>query len=98
MDLLGRQFAEGRLTPEEFSERSAAVSSATTRADLEPLFADLPVLPDESVPLIQRRDWRPTLMAFLPLIALGVTILVPHGWLAWLAIPAAGILLYGPGR
>jgi hypothetical protein len=29
-----------------------------------------------------------------PLVALGFTILVPHGWLTWLALPILGILLY----
>jgi len=37
-------------------------------------------------------------MAFVPLIALAFTMLVPHGWLAWLALPVTGMLLYGPSR
>ena len=42
---LSRQFSEGRLTPDEFSERCAAVGAALTRADLKPIFIDLPVNP-----------------------------------------------------
>lgn len=99
MDLLSKQFSEGRLTPEEFSDRSATVAAAVTRADLEPVFADLPAKPDLSAPGIERaRDWRAYVMAFIPLIALAFTMLVPHGWLAWLALPVVGMLLYGPRR
>ncbi len=93
LQLLGKQFAEGRLTPEEFSERSAAVSAALTRADLQPIFADLPVTPVAGAE--HTRDWRAIAMAVIPLIALGFTMLVPHGWLAWLALPVVGMLLYG---
>jgi uncharacterized membrane protein len=42
VDQLGEQFAVGRLTREEFDERSDAVWSAKTRGDLSPVFADLP--------------------------------------------------------
>lgn len=98
MRLLGQQFSEGRLTPEEFSDRSAAVSAAVTRADLEPIFADLPVKPDPpgALPDGDRgRDWRAIVMALVPLVAVAFTILVPNGWLAWLALPVVGMLLYG---
>ena len=40
---LGEQYAEGRLTKDEFDERSDAAWSARTRGDLAPLFEDLPV-------------------------------------------------------
>jgi hypothetical protein len=43
IDLLGEQYAVGRLTKDEFDERSDAVWSARTRGDLAPVFADLPV-------------------------------------------------------
>jgi uncharacterized membrane protein len=43
VDLLGEQYSLGRLTKEEFDERSDAVWSARTRGDLAPVFADLPV-------------------------------------------------------
>ena len=41
--LLSEQYALGRLTREEFDERSDAVWSAKTQGDLAPIFADLPV-------------------------------------------------------
>ncbi len=43
VDLLGEQYAVGRLTKDEFDERSDAVWSARTQGDLAPVFADLPV-------------------------------------------------------
>lgn len=39
---LGDHFAAGRLTEEEYEERSTAAWSARTRGDLTPLFGDLP--------------------------------------------------------
>lgn len=97
MQLLSRQFSEGRLNPDEFSERSAAINAAVTRADLDPIFADLPAKPGTppSQDAERARDWRAVVMALIPLVALAFTILVPHGWLAWLALPVLGMLLYG---
>ena len=51
--LLREAFAEGRLTTEEFHERTAAALAAKTDADLLPLTADLPapaMPPPPSVP------------------------------------------------
>ena len=39
---LGEHFAEGRLDPQEYEERTAAAYAARTAGDLAPLFADLP--------------------------------------------------------
>ncbi|HEY6933504.1 MAG TPA: DUF1707 domain-containing protein [Marmoricola sp.] len=39
---LGEHFAVGRLTREEYDERCEAAWAARTRAELRPLFADLP--------------------------------------------------------
>lgn len=41
--VLGDHFGAGRLTVEEYDERVSAVMAAQTRADIQPLFADLPV-------------------------------------------------------
>ena len=43
LDVLAEHYATGRLTKDEFDERSDAVWSAKTRGDLAPLFADLPM-------------------------------------------------------
>jgi TM2 domain-containing membrane protein YozV len=39
---LGEHFAEGRLEPEEYEERTSAAYAARTTEDLVPLFKDLP--------------------------------------------------------
>lgn len=41
---LGEHYAAGRLTKEEYDERSDAAFAARTAADLRPLFTDLPAL------------------------------------------------------
>jgi hypothetical protein len=51
MDLLSEQYSVGRLTKDEFDERSDAVWSARTEGDLAPVFVDLPV----RSPGLQRR-------------------------------------------
>lgn len=43
--VLGDAFAEGRLRPDEYDDRLAAVYEATTYAELIPVLADLPVPP-----------------------------------------------------
>ncbi|WP_447004310.1 DUF1707 SHOCT-like domain-containing protein [Saccharothrix isguenensis] len=42
LELLGTHLGEGRLTVDEFGERSARVATAKTRGDLYTLFGDLP--------------------------------------------------------
>jgi hypothetical protein len=82
--LLGDQYAIGRLTKEEYDERSDAVWSAKTQGDLAPLFADLPVRatgrpvrPRSVAP--HRPSWWPLPMApvVIGLIALTVLTHVP---------------------
>lgn len=51
---LSQHFSEGRLTVSEFDERSAAVTSAATRGQVDAVFLDLPspsLAPVESRPL-----------------------------------------------
>ena len=45
MDALADHFAQGRLDPDEFGERSAAAYAARTAGELEDLFHDLPPTP-----------------------------------------------------
>lgn len=45
MDALADHFAQGRLDPDEFGERSAAAYAARTAGELEDLFRDLPPAP-----------------------------------------------------
>lgn len=42
VESLREHHVAGRLTPDEFTERMEAALQARTRADLDPLFADLP--------------------------------------------------------
>ena len=72
VDLLGEQYAVGRLTRDEFDERSDAVWSAKTQGDLAPIFADLPVrrrpgwpppAPARSGGGTHRRRWWPVPLA-----------------------------------
>lgn len=59
---LGEHFAAGRLSKDEFDERSTAAWAARTSADLAPLFSDLPTLTPAAPPRprrpAQRRAWR----------------------------------------
>jgi hypothetical protein len=50
---LGEHYAAGRLTKDEFDERSGAAWSATTAGDLAPLFADLPGLQVQPAPRVR---------------------------------------------
>jgi hypothetical protein len=42
LELLGTHLGEGRLSVDEFGERSARIATAKTRGDLYSLFGDLP--------------------------------------------------------
>lgn len=55
---LNRHFTEGRLTLEEFDERSSQAYAARTYADLDVLTGDLP-----SAPLVQQHDAPPATTA-----------------------------------
>ncbi len=51
MDSLADHFAQGRLDPDEFGERSAAAYAARTAGELEDLFRDLPSGHPSPIPL-----------------------------------------------
>jgi hypothetical protein len=57
---LGEHYAAGRITKEEFDERSSTAWSARTSGDLVPLFGDLPRLqaPAPRRPQPPRARWR----------------------------------------
>jgi len=48
--VLNQAMAEGRLTPEEHSERLESIYAAKTQADLVPLLEDLPAVADSNSP------------------------------------------------
>src|SRR3954465_14113646 len=104
---LQQHYRAGRLTPEEYEDRSVRASKALTWADITPLFADLPeprpgpvrvnlVAPEQRpqglVPMSDRT--RETIMAATPLIAL-ILFFVTDTRLWFLAFPLVGIVLYG---
>ncbi|WP_149360710.1 DUF1707 SHOCT-like domain-containing protein [Lolliginicoccus suaedae] len=107
LDALNEHFSAGRLTLHEFDERTARAIAAITRAELEPLFQDLPALgtastapavpgqQQEGTPLRQRLP-RDTIMALTPFVTLALFIIVdfPNDWLLFLLIPVMGIVLY----
>ncbi|WP_407107330.1 DUF1707 domain-containing protein [Rhodococcus aetherivorans] len=98
LNLLGEHFGAGRLTLVEFDERSAKAAAATTRAELDALFTDLPPATlntpapvDDTAKAEQRERWRTAAMGLIPLVAL-LLFFVSGSWLWFLLIPAAGIL------
>jgi uncharacterized membrane protein len=104
-DAIGRlseHYAAGRLDKDEFDERSDAVWSARTGADLAPIFADLEPARPRRAPAGApfgpwgRRGWFP--LPFVPvlfvLIALTVVTHVPFVLFAFLG----WMLFFGPWR
>jgi hypothetical protein len=79
VDLLGEQYAEGRLSRDELDERSDAVWSAKTRGDLAPVFVDLPVRspaqpPAETVSLSPRSGFPVRVMAPFLFLVIALTV------------------------
>lgn len=110
LDALTQHFSDGRLTVSEFDERSGQIAAATTRGQLDKVFADLPALapptPAHASDAAGRRGhddpetektWRNTVMAVIPLVALALFFLVPidNSWLFFLLIPATAAVLFG---
>lgn len=75
--LLSEHYALGRLSKDEFDERTDAVWSARTRGDLSPLFTDLPVARAGAAPPERRRRRRglPVPLMALLLVLVAVTVL-----------------------
>jgi uncharacterized protein DUF1707 len=89
---LREAFAEGRLTTEEFHERTAEALSAKTEADLRPLTSDLPA-PVVAVPVVRsahRRELRGLWTAWL-----SMAVLLNAVWLLTV-ITSSGIQPYWP--
>jgi hypothetical protein len=80
MALLSEQYAEGRLTKDEFDERSDAVWSAKTRGDLAPVFVDLPVR-SPALPAVtarpggRRSRWWPVPLVPILFLLIAVTVI-----------------------
>jgi Domain of unknown function (DUF1707) len=94
---LGEHFVAGRLTQDEFDERSDTATKARYAEDLLPLFDDLPG-PVEPVQPQVRRPGPPPFVFLAPVVfglfALAVVLTAP--WVLWLLF---GLLLFrGPWR
>ena len=104
MELLGEHYSLGRLTKDEFDERSDAVWSARTQGDLAPVFADLPARSpappdrDDRRPPLGRRRF-PVSLAPVLFLLVAITVLthlpfVLFGLLAWFVLSR----VYGVAR
>ena len=103
--LLAEHWRAGRLDPAEHERRVTKARQAVTKADLDALFADLPLAgpaPVSTGPVVSGATsagflgtGRDTIMALTPFAAL-ILFFVTGSWLWFLAIPVMGILLYGP--
>ena len=95
---LGEHYAAGRLTKEEFDERSERAWTARTSSQLGPLFADLPtphgrpsttpatrVVGPATAPAARRHGFHPP---FVPMVAIfvGVAVLTGHFWVFWVLL------------
>jgi hypothetical protein len=82
---LGEHFAAGRLTHQEYDERSTRAYAARTNGDLWPLFWDLPQLPGASsrggaTATGKRTPWYAPGMFPLLLVVIAVVALTGHPW------------------
>ncbi|SEP74637.1 DUF1707 SHOCT-like domain-containing protein [Microlunatus flavus] len=94
LDRLGDHFAAGRLTREEFDERSETAMGARFDRDLEALFRDLPKPPGAEV---ARRGRQPGSPAVRAGVSATVLLLVPVLVLAVVAsIALHGPIFFGP--
>jgi DUF1707 SHOCT-like domain len=87
---LGEHYATGRLSKEEYDERSERVWAARFQSDLEPLFADLPspwtrVRTPAVRPVHPERPVRPQRPApFAPLFVIGLVVAAILTGMPWL--------------
>lgn len=103
---LREHYAQGRLTMEEFDERTTAAASAKTIGELRALTSDLPVLSGAGEP--EQRAWSPRQMRWITVggVAAAVAVLavltvLGHRFFAvptWLAILVVVRLLHGRRR
>lgn len=97
---LGEHYVAGRITKEEYDERSAVAWQARTNADLVPLFLDLPSLPAPErtrslapLPQQQRGRARRGGPPLLPVLLLAVVVLAVLNLAPWPLLLVLVILL-----
>ncbi len=72
--LLREHYAQGRLTMEEFEERSEAAYAARTLGELRPLVEDLPATSERPAPA--RESWSPARMRSITVVAVIAAVVV----------------------
>jgi uncharacterized protein DUF1707 len=89
---LGEHYVAGRLTKDEYDERSAVAWQARTNSDLAPLFSDLPPLQAPQRPVQQRQaptghgahpHGRPGGVPVLPVLVLVLVVALASGLDIW---------------
>jgi hypothetical protein len=83
---LGEHYAAGRITKEEFDERSSVAWSARTSGDLVPLFTDLPRLQAPAPRRPQRPPSRWRLVMGLWWVFVLLMVLAMAGQVPWFAL------------
>ena len=89
---LSEHYAEGRLDTEEHAERLDAIWTARTRADLDPIFEDLPQRAPERPARGRRRGWQP--VPFVPVVAVLVGLSIVTHLPFWILILFVGCGLF----
>jgi hypothetical protein len=89
---LADHYAQGRLDAEEHAERLDAIWTARTRADLDPVFEDLPRAVPERSPRDRRSGWRP--VPFLPIVAVLIVLSIVTHLPFWILIFFVGCGLF----
>lgn len=102
-EILREQYAQGRLTLEEFGERSAKAVSARTMGELRALTADLPasVEPENTAWSPARMRWIAVAGVVATAVVLGVVTYAGHSvlaWPSWLVVLLAVRFLHGRRR
>lgn len=89
---LGEHYAQGRLTADEHAERLDRIWAARTRADLAPVFADLPGAPLAGPSRVGRGPGRPRFPLFPVVAVLAVVSFATHAPLL-LLLPVVAFVL-----
>jgi DUF1707 SHOCT-like domain len=76
---LSEHYQAGRLTADEFSDRSGRALAARTGQDLAAVLADLPAVPARHPPARRRRPGRLCLALIAALVAVAVSVSVSAG-------------------
>lgn len=88
----------GRLTSQEYEDRSVRAGQARTSADLEMLFDDLPGSEGPDGGGLPAR-WAPVVVGVSPFVALAGFMLTnghwSNAWVWFLLVPVAGVVAYG---